>query len=191
MPKSKEKCKKIREETKAKILSEAIKFFSINGFDGTKISDFAKSLGIAQGTMYRYFESKEELFNEVLKIANIEKEINKLHLLKALPIKAITKINNLSKYIIDSFEDINFIYKITLNTQLMLKNNNIFQSDLYKYTAKIFDEGIKESIVIADDPLKLDQINWSNIYVYALTIIFTKDYKKLTEEYLNRMVVRK
>ena len=81
MPKTKEQCVKIREETKAKILTEAIKFFSINVFDGTKISDFSKSIGIAQGTMYRYFKSKEELFNKVLKIANNEKEIKRLHLL--------------------------------------------------------------------------------------------------------------
>ncbi|MCI5582242.1 MAG: TetR/AcrR family transcriptional regulator [Anaeroplasma sp.] len=91
MPKSKEKCKKIREETKAKILSETIKFFSINGFDGTKISDFAKSLGIAQGTMYRYFESKEELFNEVLKIANNEKEKKNCIYLKLCQLRQLLK----------------------------------------------------------------------------------------------------
>lgn len=50
------------EERKQEILETAIKLFSVNGFEKTSISDIAKEIGIAQGLCYRYFPSKDVLF---------------------------------------------------------------------------------------------------------------------------------
>lgn len=50
-------------------------YFARNGFGDTKISDLAKHIGIGQGTIYLYFKSEEELFEEML----MEKE-NELYL---------------------------------------------------------------------------------------------------------------
>ena len=65
MPKSQERCQEIREETRSKILNDSMLYFAKNGFAGTKISDLAKHIGIGQGTLYIYFKSKEELFQEI------------------------------------------------------------------------------------------------------------------------------
>ena len=73
MPKSKERCKEIREEMRNTILQKSLLYFARNGFAGTKISDLSKNSGIGQGTIYVYFESKEELFQEILKIKLIKK----------------------------------------------------------------------------------------------------------------------
>lgn len=58
MPKSLERCQEMR----SKILYESMLYFAKNGFAGTKISDLSKKIGIAQGTIYVYFQSKEDLF---------------------------------------------------------------------------------------------------------------------------------
>ncbi|MDE7439150.1 MAG: TetR/AcrR family transcriptional regulator, partial [Clostridia bacterium] len=58
MPKTPERCQEIREETRKKILHDAMLFFARNGFAGTKISDLADYIGIGQGTLYIYFKSK-------------------------------------------------------------------------------------------------------------------------------------
>ena len=42
-----------------------------NAFGDTKMSDLAKHIGIGQGTIYLYFKSKEELFEEIRKAADI------------------------------------------------------------------------------------------------------------------------
>ncbi len=63
MPKTPERCQKIRKETRKKILRDAMLSFARNGFDGTKIGDLAEYIGIETGTMYNYFKSKEDLFN--------------------------------------------------------------------------------------------------------------------------------
>lgn len=43
------------------ILDVAERLFFLNGYDCTTISDIAKNLGVAQGMLYYYFQSKEEL----------------------------------------------------------------------------------------------------------------------------------
>lgn len=52
-----------KEEKKAKILEAAIKIFSKNGLNNTKISDIAEEASIGKGTIYEYFKSKDEIFS--------------------------------------------------------------------------------------------------------------------------------
>ena len=56
MPKSQERCQEIREETRNLIIRKSVLFFAKNGFDGTKISDLSRHIGIAQGTIYIYLK---------------------------------------------------------------------------------------------------------------------------------------
>lgn len=51
---------------KQEILSGALKVFSEKGYDKTTISDIAKELGISQGLCYRYYSSKEEIYEAAL-----------------------------------------------------------------------------------------------------------------------------
>jgi TetR/AcrR family transcriptional regulator, repressor for uid operon len=45
-----------------KIIQAAIESFAQSGFDRTKMEDIAKRLGLSKGTIYLYFNSKEDLF---------------------------------------------------------------------------------------------------------------------------------
>ena len=53
-----------KEERKIDILRAASRVFYLNGFEGTKIDDIAKEAGIGKGTVYEYFHSKQELFDQ-------------------------------------------------------------------------------------------------------------------------------
>ncbi|MBX3210057.1 MAG: TetR/AcrR family transcriptional regulator [Labilithrix sp.] len=44
-----------------RILRAAVKVFAQSGFHATRVSEVAKAAGVADGTIYLYFESKEEL----------------------------------------------------------------------------------------------------------------------------------
>lgn len=48
-------------DKRARILEAAIKVFAKNGFHATRVSEVAKAAGVADGTIYLYFKSKEEL----------------------------------------------------------------------------------------------------------------------------------
>ncbi|MBQ9549917.1 MAG: TetR/AcrR family transcriptional regulator [Lachnospiraceae bacterium] len=51
---------------KQEILEGALKVFAKKGYEKTTITDIAKELGISQGLCYRYYPSKEEIYEAAL-----------------------------------------------------------------------------------------------------------------------------
>ncbi|MBX3293217.1 MAG: TetR/AcrR family transcriptional regulator [Acidobacteria bacterium] len=47
------------------ILRSAIRVFAVKGFFASKVSDIAKDAGIADGTVYLYFKSKDEILHSI------------------------------------------------------------------------------------------------------------------------------
>ncbi len=58
---------KIDHDTKERILAAAEKVFHNNGFKGTRTTQIAVESGISRTMLHYYFNSKEDLFQEVLK----------------------------------------------------------------------------------------------------------------------------
>ena len=54
------------EVRKQEILDTALKLFGENGYEKTSITDISKAIGVAQGLCYRYFPSKEALFDSAI-----------------------------------------------------------------------------------------------------------------------------
>ncbi|MEJ2734170.1 MAG: TetR/AcrR family transcriptional regulator [Anaerolineae bacterium] len=50
-----------REERRSQILDAALTVFSSKGFHATNVSDVAAQAGVSQGTIYWYFDSKDDL----------------------------------------------------------------------------------------------------------------------------------
>ncbi len=197
MPKSPERCQEIREEMRLKILHDSMLYFAKNGFAGTKISELASSIGIAQGTIYLYFKSKEALFSEVYCMIETGEEIKKLKLLAALPLSAKQKINKLSEYLMSELaRDEMFAAKITLNAQKTLENNayafegSSDNSDWYQYTAKMIRQGQKEKSVVSGVPMKLADYYWGVVYLYSLKRLFTSKYEPITAQELSRILLK-
>ncbi len=57
----------MNDNKKGKILLAAQELFSDRGYHETTVEEIAKHAGVAKGTVYIYFESKEQLFKEVIK----------------------------------------------------------------------------------------------------------------------------
>ena len=53
-------------DTKERILAAALEMFSRNGYAGTNIRELTASLGLGKSSMYRHFESKEDIWNALL-----------------------------------------------------------------------------------------------------------------------------
>src|SRR5437016_7301312 len=47
------------------ILRAAIRVFANNGYFNSKVADIARAAGVADGTVYLYFKSKEEILHSV------------------------------------------------------------------------------------------------------------------------------
>lgn len=50
-------------DPRGRILEAALDLFEENGFDATAVPEIAKRAGVATGSIYRYFESKDDLVN--------------------------------------------------------------------------------------------------------------------------------
>ena len=57
----KRRAKRRAGDKRDRILKAAVKVFARNGFHATRVSEVAKAAGVADGTIYLYFKSKEEL----------------------------------------------------------------------------------------------------------------------------------
>lgn len=189
MPKTEEQCKQMREDMRNKILKMSSMYFARNGFGDTKISDLAKHIGIGQGTIYLYFKSKEELFDEIRATADNKEEIKKIKLLNKLPISAKSKIDKISEEVCKHLaDDEAYCVRITLQTQLLLESEDMYSDDLYKELAKMIKEGQKEGSIIQGDAMYLADLYWGNVYLYALKRLFAKNIGGLKKETLNRLL---
>lgn len=190
MPKTEEQCKQMRDDMRARILRESAIYFAKNGFGNTKIGDLAKYIGIGQGTMYMYFKSKEELFEEIRKSADNKEELKKMKLLVKLPIPAKQKIEKISGEMEKQLsENEDYAVKITIISQLMLEQGQDFSSnEIYKEMAKIIKQGQKEGSVVEGDPMYLADLYWGTVYLYALKKVFVNNPKTVTKETLSRLL---
>ncbi len=60
------KREQLKEERRRQILEAAVAVFTQKGFHAANVSDVAAQAGVSQGTIYWYFESKEELFTAAI-----------------------------------------------------------------------------------------------------------------------------
>ena len=57
----------IKERRKLEIIQAAIVVFRTHGFHKAKMEEIAKTAGIGKGTIYEYFDSKKDLFEEMMR----------------------------------------------------------------------------------------------------------------------------
>lgn len=68
-PRSAKQFDDIRKQKRELILDSALELFAENGFHATSISQIAKKAEISKGLIYNYFESKNEILSEIIKVA--------------------------------------------------------------------------------------------------------------------------
>lgn len=91
-------------KTKRKIFEISMKLFAQKGYDATSIEEITATVGVAKGTLYYHFSSKEEIFNFLveegmkllknsidIKIAKVDTTRDKLRAVILIQIKIIKK----------------------------------------------------------------------------------------------------
>jgi AcrR family transcriptional regulator len=91
-------------KTKRKIFEASMKLFSEKGYEGTSIEEITSEVGVAKGTLYYHFTSKEEIFDFLIsegmgllensiqiKVNKQESYIDKIRAIILIQIKLISK----------------------------------------------------------------------------------------------------
>jgi TetR/AcrR family transcriptional regulator, repressor for uid operon len=107
-----------KQEVRGRIIQSAIECFSKNGFDRTRMDEISLLADLSKGTLYNYFDNKEDLFNAICE--------DSLDLLKIQLDQLFTK----------SRDDLIF------NAELFYEN---FQKIQKEGSAKVFFEALSES----------------------------------------------
>ena len=95
-------------KTKRKIFETSLKLFSEKGYDATSIEEITATVGVAKGTLYYHFSSKEEIFNFLveegmkllinsieIKISKCDNVLDKIKAVSLIQLKAVKKYENL------------------------------------------------------------------------------------------------
>lgn len=168
-------------KTKRKIFETSMKLFAEKGYDATSIEDITATVGVAKGTLYYHFSSKEEIFNFLIeegikllqnsvdiKTSKLDNYIDKLKAVILIQIKIVKK-----------YED--FITMLLGQYYGKEARNKKCQQHVYEYIhkiEKIVEEGMEEGQIKQGN----SKVMASEIYgVIASTLV----YKMKNEEDLN------
>ena len=103
-------------KTKRKIFETSMKLFAEKGYDATSIEEITATVGVAKGTLYYHFSSKEEIFNFLveegikllqnsvdIKTAKFPNYIDKIKAIILIQIKIVIKYEDLITILLSQF----------------------------------------------------------------------------------------
>lgn len=188
-------------KTKRKIFEASLKLFSEKGYDATSIEEITATVGVAKGTLYYHFSSKEEIFNFLveegmkllinsieIKIARCNNVLDKIKAVSLIQLKAVAKYENLLTIVLSQvwgnesrnvfckekvMEYISVIQKIV---QEGVDNGDIVECDSEILASEIFS--LTCSTLIYRRKTKLEQIDVQKIYKEYEKTLFNKLVKK-------------
>lgn len=119
-PKDKNELEQLKDERREQILIAALKIMSKSGLKATKIGDIAKSAGVSHGLIYHYFQSKEEIFVELIRRATSDSNrvFKYMEELPHEPIEKIEKTLNIILDVIDHDEESSFYFLIMIQASI-------------------------------------------------------------------------
>lgn len=156
------------EERKSEIIDVACQLFLSKGYDSTTMKDVMRHLGIAKGTIYHYFSSKEELLEAVIDSVAEGEMMRLKELLDNIEGTALDRLEHL--ILSGSNQDADDEHKELLDHLHQTSNAGMHirllakvvtkQAPLY---AELFRLGCKEGIFITDHPLECAEFLLSGI----------------------------
>lgn len=151
------------QERKQEILDTAMKLFLIKGYNETTMADIAKEMNVVKGLCYRYFDSKQKLFEAAMEeyVKNFSEIFIETLQDKSKPFKE--KLNILSSLMIETEK--NAKYKSFFHK----KGNEEFHETLIIKMYKYIYHYIKEEI---DRLCKNGEINIKNSEILINFIIY-------------------
>ena len=103
-------------KTKRKIFETSMRLFAEKGYDATSIEEITATVGVAKGTLYYHFSSKEEIFNFLveegikllqnsidIKTSKLNHYIDKIKAIVLIQIKIVVKYEDLITILLSQF----------------------------------------------------------------------------------------
>lgn len=143
-------------DKRGRILDSAMRVFASKGFFGAKVSDIAQEAGVADGTIYLYFKSKDDLL-----ISLFESQMERVNAeLTAAMKDAPDAVDKLRRFIrayvglVETNRHATEVITVELrqSAKFMKEYSNPRFADFLKLLASVVDEGQKQGRLRADIP---------------------------------------
>jgi TetR/AcrR family transcriptional regulator, fatty acid metabolism regulator protein len=141
------------------IIEAAIRVFARNGYYNSRVSDIAREAGIASGTIYLYFRTKDEilvtLFREKMAewVAHVRREIAT----ESDPIARVRRLVSLHFTVLESNPDLAEVVQVELR-----QGHKFFRgasahevSAYFGLISSLLEEGVAAGAIRDDVPIKL------------------------------------
>ncbi|MGH9947854.1 MAG: TetR/AcrR family transcriptional regulator [Pyrinomonadaceae bacterium] len=129
------------------ILRAAVRVFALKGFFSSKVADVAKEAGIADGTVYLYFKSKDEILHSIFDQAMarfIDEGRRELSTISS-PVDKLRKIAELHLRRLGADRNLAIVFQVELrgSTKFMQEFSDAGFHDYLEIIRKTIDEGQK------------------------------------------------
>lgn len=178
---------RISVEKKERILSVATEEFSKLGFSGTNVNIIADKLKLSVGSLYKYFDTKENFFLTVVStgVSTLESTLDEV---LASPLGFFEKIESLLRIIQTHSREhpqiVNLYNELTTegNVKLADKLSHQLETISAKCYRTLIEQAVEEGVV--DDSIH------PTIFAFALDNLFlTLQFSYASEYYRNRMKI--
>lgn len=169
-----------KKERRQRILDIADEMFSSKGYEKTSISSIAKKAGLGVGTVYNYFDSKDEIFTVVYGRkfgVDYEVDVDNIVVHQSSPLKSMYDYLERTEKILQKIPIWLFqeLIRIGIKNKKLMKALMSFDlkmiDDLEKIIIKIRNQGY---IKINANPKILAEMIFS-VYMYELALYFYND----------------
>ena len=173
-------------ERRNEILDVAERLFCANGYDNTSTNDILAEIGIARGTLYYHFKSKEDILDAMISriLDETIRKAEKIALDESVPV-----LERLTKTVIAANVDtqtgnmiLEQIHK-PQNALMHAKMQEKLLSQLVPLFVKIIEDGISENLMYTDYPKETMQM----LLLYANSVF--DDSIEYSEEEKKKMVL--
>ena len=108
------------------ILNAAFEVFRENGFTNANMKDIAVKAGLGKGTLYEYFQNKEDLFIQVVKVItrSIFDEINS-RISDKITLQEI--LNEIIRFTQETIEEAGFLFKFMMFGEIFEMSSDVKQ----------------------------------------------------------------
>jgi AcrR family transcriptional regulator len=172
--------KEQKEARRNEILAAGLDLFIRRGYSSTKINDIAKYVGMSTGLLFHYFESKEKLYEELIRngIAG------PMSIMDDSGMDPIAFFEAAAKQIFDTVKSrpISAKYFVLMNHALYNEaapqsvKNMLKDYDIYTPTSQLIIKGQEKGTIRKGNPYALAMAYWSAIQGVAEQIAVNPEY---------------
>lgn len=191
-------------KTKRKIFETSLKLFSEKGYDATSIEEITATVGVAKGTLYYHFSSKEEIFNFLveegmkllinsieIKIGKCDNVLDKIKAVSLIQLKAVAKYENLLTIVLSQVwgnetrnifcknKVMEYVDVVQSIVQEGVDNGDIVDCNAEMLASEIFS--LTCSVLIYKRKAGLEQIDVQKIYKEYEKTVFNKIIKRMED----------